>query len=155
MHLVSAKQLIFFLFSVPFALLDRKYRAVPGGFFLGQAAVGLFFCLLEKRSLLSLLCAFLPGLLLWALSMLTEHGIGTGDALYFGSAAFFFPCREVFLILIPSLFLAFFAALISLGKKEKNLLPFLAFVPFSLFLLGLTGLQKGSLCFGKFLPILP
>ena len=60
---------------------DLKYKEIPLWFSLAGGCAGLLFCIDEKRELLQILLAILPGILLLLFSWITKEVIGYGDGL--------------------------------------------------------------------------
>jgi len=125
--------------SILFGICDLRNRHVPVLFFVLGTVMGAAICVLNRREILSVTAAAIPGILLILLSFCSEGGIGIGDGHFFLMTGLFLEWKAVLILAAVSFLLA---ATVSLGvilsgfwngrRVRKRGLPFLSFIPFAL-----------------------
>ena len=125
------------LFTALCAWQDIRSRSICIWTYLIFGAVGLFICFLDKTALMSVFAAVLPGVLLLGLSRMLPGSIGSGDGVYFLTAALYLDAERVVVLLFWSMSACAASALLVIvcqmtsGRPlhgKKTALPYLAFV---------------------------
>ena len=116
MGIDAAARLFFLIFAGAAAVQDLRNLSISLRTFLIFGLLGAVLCIC-RRSLEpgALLQGFLPGLTLLVLSRLSGGSLGTGDALYFLTAAFYLELWQLFLLFAGGLLLCSGAALCMLA----------------------------------------
>ena len=119
---------------VVFGIIDWKRREIPSVLLWITALVGIGCCFVEKRSLIELSYACIPGLTMLCFGKVTREAIGYGDGLLILEMAFFLSYKEVMVINMMALGVGGIVALflITVCRKKGNVeIPFAPFLAMS------------------------
>ena len=111
--------------------IDFKNKEIPVWFCGLAGAIGIGFCIMEKRSVDSILFSMIPGISFLFFSKLTKEVIGYGDGIVFLMLAFFLTLSDILSLLMQAFLLAGVVALVLLvvfQRKGKERIPFIPFL---------------------------
>lgn len=135
MLVLSCPLQIAFLFSIVFAIMDLKERAVSVKVFFLYFLSGTVMAIHAGRGITDILLSSAPGMAFLVFSHFSGGRLGGGDALYFILTALFLRFGQVMFVVLFSLFSAALASLFLIFAGRTKPLPFLAFMPGTLLLL--------------------
>lgn len=110
---------------------DMRYREVSFWFSVLGGIVGIGSCIIEKRVIVEILIACLPGVLLLGFSCMTKEVIGYGDGIILTVMGIYLPIRQVLSIGMLAFSLAGVVALfllVVLRKRGDYRIPFIPFL---------------------------
>ena len=110
---------------------DLKYKEIPVWLSVVGALIGLAFCLVEKRTLDSILLALIPGLASCLFSKITKEVIGYGDGMVLMVMASFLSLQRLLSMVMISFMLSGIVALgmlIFLKKSGSYKIPLIPFI---------------------------
>lgn len=134
MFILSYPLQIAFLFALLFAYFDIKDRKVSAGLFEAYFAFGLLLSLYGRRSFTGILLCAVPGVLFLLVSLVLKGQIGAGDALYLILSSLYLTFGQMILMLSVSWLGAGIISLFMILSGKRRALPFLAFMPFPIFM---------------------
>lgn len=112
-------------------MIDLRYKEIPVWISVAGAVVGIVISLLEKREMLSILLAILPGVIALLFAKVSRETIGYGDGVLFLVMGMYMSWEEVLEIVILAFGIAGVCALILIvvfQKKRNYQIPFVPFL---------------------------
>ena len=133
MFLLHPQILCAMILSLPFAVMDVRTRSIRPFWFLGSLVLSLIFARTTGRNITEVFLSAIPGLFLAVVSRLSRGKLGMGDALFFLSLSGVLSFREMTELVGVSWALCALFAFGRILSGNRKPLPYLAFVPPSLF----------------------
>lgn len=112
-------------------IFDLKKKEIPLGVSLLGGGAGIIFCIMERREMISVLVACLPGVLAMGFSWISKEKMGYGDGLVLIVVGMYLPIAQLLSIGLQAFMIAGVVALIMLvvfHKKGTYRLPFIPFL---------------------------
>ena len=126
------KEFILAIWLMLEAVIDWKYKYISIWHLIMGGAIGILFCLLQKRALDEVALACIPGVCLLVFAKLTREAIGYGDGMVFLVLGLYLSIEEILMIGFWASAAAGIMALTLLvvfrksGKYRMAFLPFLS-----------------------------
>lgn len=111
-------------------IIDWKYKEIPLWISVLGGIVGVCFCGVEKREIVDILFACMPGSIALIISKLTKEVIGYGDGIVLTAMGFYLSLEELISVGMLAFSLAGIVALVLLVVMRKNGNYRMAFLPF-------------------------
>lgn len=114
--------------------LDFKYKEIPLWLSVAGGMLGVFFCVLEKRSLMQVLLALVPGVVALIFSWVTKEIMGYGDGIALLVLGFYMSWSQLLSTGMLAFCLAGLVALVLLvvfRKRGRYRIPFIPFLGFA------------------------
>ena len=125
------KELVFGIWLGIQGYFDFKYKEIPLWLSLFGGGLGIFLCIIEKRNIMDVLLACIPGVILLIFSWLTKEVIGYGDGIVFLIMGTYMSLSQICAIGMSAFSIAGIFALILIvifHKKGKDQIPFIPFL---------------------------
>lgn len=136
MYLLQPLPLTAMVLTLLYAYLDWKTREVPVWLVLLTLIVGMMLCFRENRTVVSVLCAVIPGTAMLLFSLVSGGALGIGDGAYVAAMALFLTWQQVCILLSAAFLAAGLTALTVIVRTmargegcRKQTLPLLCFMP--------------------------
>ena len=124
------KEIILGIWLVVQGGIDFKYKEIPLWISILGGIIGFIFCIIENRSVTSVLSACIPGILILGFSWLTKEVIGYGDGIVLLVMGIYLTFSELLSIGMMAFCVAGVVALLLLVLFKKNGSYRIPFIPF-------------------------
>lgn len=111
--------------------IDLRYKEIPLWFSALGAMLGIVFCIIERRDIVSVLLACMPGFMMLVFSKLTREVIGYGDGIVLVVMGIFLSLESLLSTGMTAFTIAGVVALVLLvgfKKRGSHRIPFIPFL---------------------------
>lgn len=125
------KNLVLGIWLVVLAIVDYRHKEIPLWFSLLGGVFGLWFCLMEARSISNLLFACLPGVFALLFARVTREVMGYGDGIVLVVMGMYLSLKQVLSVGMMAFMIAGIVALVLLvvfHKRGNYRIPFIPFL---------------------------
>ena len=125
------KELVLGVWLAVLSIFDLKYKEIPLSISILGGVIGIGFCLVEPRALISVLVSCLPGFLALLFACISKEVMGYGDGMILIGMGMYLPISQLLSIGLQAFTIAGIVALglLVLFRKKGNyrlpLIPFL------------------------------
>ena len=124
------KEIVLGIWLVVQGGIDYKHKEIPLWISILGGVIGVFFCIIEKRSFSSVLSACILGVLMLGFSWLTKEVIGYGDGIILIVMGLYLTISQLISIGMMAFCVAGVVALLLLVLFKKNGSYRIPFIPF-------------------------